>query len=93
MTKEKKGEIANEEKGEMTKATVVLDLRGEACPYPALYTGAKLERMAPGDVLEVLADGLCAVEGIPAAVSQSGYKLLGVETVKNGVYRFIIEVI
>jgi TusA-related sulfurtransferase len=48
--------------------------------------------MVPGEVLEVLADGMCAVEGIPAAVSQSGHKMLGVETVGNGVYRFIIEV-
>ena len=85
MTKEKKGEIS--------KAAVVLNLLGEVCPFPALYTGARLEDMAPGDTLAVLADGMCAVEGIPAAVSQSGHKLLRVETVKNGVYRFIIEVV
>ena len=92
MTKENKGEITTQENSEITKAAVVLDLRGEACPYPALYTGAKLERMTPGEKLEVLADGMCAVEGIPATVSQSGHKLLRVETVKSGVYRFIIEV-
>ena len=84
--------MTTEQETKITKVTRVLDLQGEVCPYPALYTGAKLERMAPGEVLEVLADGMCAVEGIPAAVSQSGHKLLGVERVKSGVYRFIIEV-
>ena len=92
MTKEKKEEITGQENNETTKVTVVLDLRGEACPYPAMYTGARLERMIPGEVLEVLADGMCAVEGIPAAVSQSGHKLLGVEKLESGVYRFSIEV-
>jgi len=74
------------------KATAVLDLRGEACPYPALYAGARLKRMAPGEILEVVADGLCAVEGLPDAISQSGHKLLKVETLANGIYRYTIEV-
>ncbi len=74
------------------KVTKVMDLRGEACPWPALYMGAKLRQMNPGEILEIMADGLCAVEGIPAAVTQSGHKLLAVEMVDNGVYRFTIEV-
>ena len=78
MTKEKKEEISGQENNETTKVAVVLDLRGEACPYPAMYTVARLESMIPGEVLEVLTDGMCAMEGIPAAVSQSGHKLLGV---------------
>ena len=92
MTTEEKGKITEEEV-KVPKARVVIDMRGEVCPWPAMYAGARLESMAPGEVLEVLADGLCAVEGIPAAVSQYGHKLLRVETEKSGVYRFIIEVL
>ena len=84
--------MTKEKKRETTKINKILDLQGEACPYPALYTGASLEQMAPGEVLEVLADGMCAVDGIPAAISQLGHQLLEVKTVKNGVYQFIIEV-
>jgi len=91
MTKKKKEKIPEQENNETTKVAVVLDLRGEACPYPAMYTGARLEHMIPGEVLEVLADGMCAMEGIPAAVSQSGHKMLGVEKLESGVYRFSIE--
>jgi len=93
MTNEQKKVIPDQENSEINDTTVVLDLRGEACPYPAMYTGAKLERMSNGEVLQVLADGMCAIEGIPAAVTQSGHKLLGIEKLDSGVYRFSIEVI
>jgi TusA-related sulfurtransferase len=76
----------------MEKASAVLDLRGELCPYPALYAGARLKRMASGEILEVVADGLCAMEGLPDAISQAGHKLIKVETLANGIYRYTIEV-
>ncbi len=73
------------------KASVVLDLRGEACPYPAMYAKARLEKMAKGEILEVVADGMCTVEGLPDAMSQAGHKLISTETLNNGIYRFSIE--
>lgn len=75
-----------------SKAAAVLDLRGEACPYPALYAKARLKRMASGEILEVVADGMCTVEGLPDAIAQAGHNLLNVEILANGIYRFTIEV-
>jgi TusA-related sulfurtransferase len=75
-----------------SKATAVLDLRGEACPYPALYAKARLKRMAEGEILEVVADGMCTIEGLPDAIAQAGHKLVEVEPLDNGIYRFSIEV-
>ncbi len=74
------------------KASAVLDLRGEACPYPAMYAKARMKRMAKGEVLEVVADGMCTIEGLPDAIAQAGHKLLKVEPLANGVFRFTIEV-
>ena len=74
------------------KAVVVLDLRGEACPYPALYAKARLKRMAPGEILEVVADGMCTIEGLPDTITQAGHKLIKVDSLDNGIYRFSIEV-
>ncbi len=74
------------------KAKAVLDLRGELCPYPAMYAGAKLNQMASGEILEVVADGLCAMEGLPDAISMAGHKLLKVEALDSGLYRYTIEV-
>ncbi|MFC2014447.1 sulfurtransferase TusA family protein [Chloroflexota bacterium] len=84
--------MTDEKKDGAPKTIRVLDLQGEACPYPAFYTNASLEQMASGEILEVLADGLCAIEGIPAAVAQSGHKMLKAEPIENGLYRFLIEV-
>jgi len=76
-----------------SKASIVLDLRGEACPYPAMYGKAYLEKMKRGEILEIIADGMCAVEGLPDAVTQAGHKLLSIETLDNGLNRYSIEVV
>ncbi|UCG55230.1 MAG: sulfurtransferase TusA family protein [Dehalococcoidia bacterium] len=75
------------------KATVVMDLRGEACPYPALYAKARLGKMTKGEILEVIADGMCTIGGMPDAIAQAGHKMLAIETLDNGIYRFSIEVV
>jgi TusA-related sulfurtransferase len=75
------------------KASVVLDLRGEACPYPALYAKARLGKMAKGEILEVVADGMCTIGGMPDAIAQSGHKLIDTEIIDNGVYRYSIQVV
>lgn len=69
----------------------VFDLQGEACPYPAMYVSAILGQMSPGEVVEILVDHLCAVEGVPAAVAQLGHRVLGTERVADGVYRMTIQ--
>lgn len=76
----------------MNKRTVMLDVKGEVCPYPATYARAMLEGMAPGEVLEILVDHLCAVEGVPAAVKQLGHRVLSTETVANGIYCIVVQV-
>ena len=76
----------------MNQRTLFLDAQGEVCPYPATYTGAILKDMAPGEILEVLVDHLCAVEGVPAAVEQLGHRVLSTEAVANGIYRIVIQV-
>lgn len=50
-----------------------------------------LEGMAPGEVLEILVDHLCAMEGVPAAVEQLGHWALSTEAVANGVYRITVQ--
>jgi len=52
----------------------VLDVQGEICPYPQLYTRKKLESMAAGKVLEVLTDHPPAgEETIPGYCEQMKY--------------------
>ena len=67
---------------ESTPADEILDVQGEICPYPQLYTRKKLESMAAGKVLEVLTDhppageetipGYCQEMGYPIVVKKEG---------------------
>lgn len=61
-------------------------------PFPAMYARAVLEGMAPGEVLAIMVDHLCAVEGVPAAVELLGHRVLSTEPVTSGVYRIVVQV-
>jgi TusA-related sulfurtransferase len=60
-----------------------LDVRGESCPYPELYTLETLAAMRGGEVLEVIADCAQAFVNVPASVLRHGHRLL-VEPRKDG---------
>jgi tRNA 2-thiouridine synthesizing protein A len=70
------------------KPDEILDVLGETCPYPQLYTKKKLEKMPTGSVLQVITDhppaaeetipGYCEEMKYPFFVSKEGavYKIL-----------------
>ncbi|HWO55445.1 MAG TPA: sulfurtransferase-like selenium metabolism protein YedF [Paenibacillus cookii] len=60
-----------------------LDLRGESCPYPVIYTLETLQGMKKGDLLQVIADCPAAFRNVPEEVVKHGYTLER-EPVKNG---------
>lgn len=53
-----------------------LDLRGEPCPYPLMHTLDALAELAPGDVVEVLADCPQAFRTVPEEVEKLGHAQL-----------------
>ncbi|AZS13455.1 sulfurtransferase-like selenium metabolism protein YedF [Paenibacillus motobuensis] len=60
-----------------------LDLRGEPCPYPVIYSLETLQDMKKGQVLQVIADCPAAFKNVPEEVVKHGYTLVQ-EPVKNG---------
>jgi TusA-related sulfurtransferase len=67
-----------------------LDVLGEICPYPQLYTKKKLEKMAPGSVLQVLTDHPpAAEETIPGYCNEMNYPFLVKK--EGAVYRIIVR--
>jgi len=60
-----------------------LDLRGESCPYPVIYTLETLRDMKKGQLLQVIADCPAAFRNVPEEVIKHGYTLAQ-EPVKNG---------
>ena len=67
-----------------------LDLIGLKCPLPVLKTEAALARLAPGEVLEVLADDPLAAIDIPHAVTTAGHALIATSRV-GGALAFAIR--
>ncbi|MBG9794518.1 SirA family protein [Paenibacillus dendritiformis] len=60
-----------------------LDLRGEPCPYPVIYTLETLQGMKKGQLLQVIADCPAAFRNVPEEVVKHGYAMAQ-EPVRNG---------
>jgi len=60
-----------------------LDLRGESCPYPVIYTLETLEGMEAGQLLHVITDCPSSFRNVPEEVQRRGYRFAR-DPVKNG---------
>lgn len=66
-----------------------LDLRGTPCPLNFVRTKLKLERMAPGSLLEVWLDPGEPIEQVPDSLKMDGY---GVELIDDRDQYFAVQV-
>ncbi len=72
------------------KPSRTLDCIGLYCPEPVFRTRLELDKMAIGEILEMLADDPAAEEDIRSLVKRTGHELL--ELSKRGnVLRFLIK--
>jgi tRNA 2-thiouridine synthesizing protein A len=61
-------------------ATEKIDVKGKMCPMPVALTKGKLERMTPGQLLEVTGEGELEFGNIQRWVEQHGHEV--VEAIK-----------
>jgi len=52
-----------------------LDVRGESCPYPVIYTLETLAQLQKGQLLQVVADCPASLRNVPEEVVKHGYVL------------------
>ncbi|MBD2455788.1 sulfurtransferase TusA family protein [Nostoc sp. FACHB-87] len=52
-----------------------LDLRGTPCPINFVRTKLRLEKMSPGDLLEVWLDPGEPIEQVPDSLTMAGYEV------------------
>lgn len=64
------------------RATV--DLRPYACPITFVKTRIALDRLVPGDVLEVWLSGGEPAESVPRSAAEEGHRVLRVEPLGAG---------
>jgi len=60
-----------------------LDLRGESCPYPVIYTLETLEGMKKGQLLHVITDCPSSFRNVPEEALRRGY-VFARDPVQNG---------
>lgn len=66
-----------------------VDARGALCPLPTVKSALALEQMAPGDVLELLADDPVTKRDLPAWCRGAGHVFLGIEEDKGFFHIYI----
>ncbi len=72
------------------RAHQILDCIGLYCPIPILNTRREMDKLAIGQILEVLADDLAAEEDLKAWAKRTGQKILEIEKTDEGL-RFLIQ--
>ena len=72
------------------QAHQILDCIGLYCPMPVLETRQTMDKLAIGEILEVLADDPAAEEDLKAWAKWTGQKILEIEKTDDGM-RFLIQ--
>lgn len=68
-----------------------LDCVGLFCPQPLFQTREAIDRLKPGEVLEMLSDDPAAEEDIKRFAKRTGNIILSFERLEDGVQRFLIR--
>ena len=68
----------------------ILDCIGLYCPMPILETRQTMDKLAIGEILEVLADDPAAEEDLKAWAKRTGQKMLKIEKSDEGL-RFLMQ--
>ena len=72
------------------QAHQTLDCIGLYCPMPVLHTRQEMDKLAIGEILEILADDPAAEEDLKAWAKRTGQKILEIEKTGEGM-RFLIQ--
>jgi TusA-related sulfurtransferase len=68
-----------------------LDVIGSLCPLPILFSVVEMDKLSPGEILEILGDDPGMLEDIPAWCEQAGHKLLSMTQCPKGIIRVQVE--
>ena len=68
-----------------------LDITTEHCPMTFVKTKLELEKLDPGDRLEVLLIKGEPLDNVPKSAAEQGFKVQEIEQVEDEIYRILIE--
>ncbi|MGE5514218.1 MAG: sulfurtransferase TusA family protein [Bacteroidota bacterium] len=77
------------------KANYYLDITADVCPMTFVRTKLLVERMAPGETLELRLKGAEPLANVPRSVAELGHEIIGPvaedDATPNGAYRLLIR--
>lgn len=73
-----------------SEIAATVDARGLSCPMPIVKTAQQMKKLAPGQLVEVLATDAGSVKDVAAWCRSTGNVLVE-QSAGNGVYRFVIQ--
>jgi len=76
-----------------TSKAAFLDITAQVCPLTFVHTRLRLERMAPGDILEIRLAGSEPLQNIPRSLADEGHRILSLEPERGspGIHRLRIR--
>jgi tRNA 2-thiouridine synthesizing protein A len=63
----------------VNKDPSLLDITDQVCPLTFVHTRLQLERMAPGEILEIRLKGTEPLKNIPRTLADEGHEVLSLE--------------
>ena len=72
------------------KPKIMVDCVGLYCPIPIFNTTTEMEKIEPGEVLEMVTGDRAAVQDIPRWAKRAGHKLLKLSQVGEE-FHFLIQ--
>lgn len=73
------------------KPLATVDITREVCPLTYVRTKLALERLTPGDRLEVLLRGDEPVRNVPRSAREEGHAVVSLDARDDGSFRLVIE--
>jgi TusA-related sulfurtransferase len=68
-----------------------LDITKDHCPMTFVKTKLELERLKPGEVLDVLLSEGEPLDNVPKSSTEQGYTVLDIQQVEGSTYRVRIQ--
>jgi TusA-related sulfurtransferase len=68
-----------------------LDCRGMVCPAPIIELARRIEDVATGELVGVVASDAAARYDVPAWCRMTGHEYAGEETAADGVPRYVVR--
>jgi TusA-related sulfurtransferase len=62
-----------------TSRPFLLDITAQVCPLTFVHTRLRLERMSPGEILEIRLAGSEPLANIPRSLAEEGHEVLSLE--------------